>query len=200
MFKGVVKLSVSQTTIQNLVNLVEGKVQIGWSKWWLQHAATLESEFGRADFLKIKFKHCKGASEYLTKLGVPHTLSKRASIIDAEADYHDSMKDEKGNLCKSALNKTWDGAIEQFHNGNTDKSIAIFKNKLALALRSGQHEKLNDLTFDIEKMMASEKEFALACMRVIADIDISKNDLLETYDDLLNDAIDRAREIVSEFE
>ena len=190
-------MDISQATIQKLLDLVEGRVQIGWSNWWRENSKVLEQEIKRADFLKIKFKFCEGVSEYLAKLGIEHTLSKRATTIDNEAIYHDSMKDENGNLSRSVLDKVWGGAIKQFHNGNTETAIKIFKDKLSLVLQSGQHEELNDLTFDIEKLMAFEKEFALACMKIIADIDIFEDGWAETYDDLLNSAIDRAKEIVA---
>ena len=53
-------MGISQETLSKLLDLLEGRVDLGWSKWWLLNSATIEEEFGRADFLKIKFHHCQG--------------------------------------------------------------------------------------------------------------------------------------------
>jgi len=196
----VIGLNISQSTIQNLVNLVEGNVQLGWSKWWLENANTLEQEVSRADFLRMKFNFCAGVSKYLTKIGVTHTLSERAKIIDAEAVYHDSMKDENGNLDKNLLDKTWKGAITQFNRGDTDKAMVIVRTELARALRSKNQAKFEELTFSIEKLFdIGEKPFALACMKEVAEINLSGSNLIETHDDMPNAPIDRAREILNRY-
>ena len=135
----------------------------------------------------------------LKKQGIACVLSERARIIDAEADYADFLKDENGNLLKSRLDKTWKSALSLFNKGKIEESLNLFRKRLFLTLKSKNPQELDDLLFELEKLLKFEKKFALACLELISEIDIMADDILEVYDDLLNHSIAWAQEILKQY-
>ena len=78
-------MSLSIEKIQILKDIIEGREEIFWHKWWEENAKEFEQQLGRTDFLRIKFEHLDGVAQYLDKIGVDYTWSPQARKINVHA-------------------------------------------------------------------------------------------------------------------
>lgn len=185
-------MPLSSENIKLLKDIIEGRQEIFWHKWWEEKSAEFEQELGRTDYLKIKYGHLQGASEYLDKMDIAYTWSQKGRQIDYYSNFDKSLFDEEGKLKKEVLDKFWKGAIGLFNQGNYEQSMKIFNKMLSKALKSKNPQDFDELEFDLEGLIKlGESNFALACLKIIASLD--------TDDDLKFQAIQNAKTFIDEF-
>ena len=182
-------MALSAENIQMLKDIIEGRKEIFWHKWWEENAKVFEQQLGRTDFLKIKFDHLNGVTQYLDKIGVDYTWSPQARKINTHAKFHKSMFDEEGKLKTNEIDRTWKGAIGIFNQSDTKQAMEIFNKMLSKALKNS--DDFNDLEYDLEGLFGlGEEDFSISCLKIIA--------LLESDDDLILPAIQSAKNFIKE--
>lgn len=184
-------MPMSSEKIQTLKEIVEGKSDLWWHKWWRDNAVDLEKELGRTDYLKLKHGRLTAAAEYLKKNNVSFEWSQKGRLAETYSLLGDNLLDENGKLDFNKLDKYWGGAISLFHDGQIDKSMALFEDRLYQIIKSQDVTAFEEMATEDILFRLGETDFALACLRTIVNLKSDERfkdillDFNEYYDDLV---------------
>jgi hypothetical protein len=173
-------------------DLLEGRAAVSWNAWFKRNETGLSQDLPRADFLRLKFHKLDEAEKLLRQAGVEFSLSAVAKREKYYSLLHDSVLDENGRPTEAFRRKLYNGAIGYFLDGQPEKG----KELLATYLRNLNRrpvlkrvEELDALCFDGEmELEYGNQEIGRTMLELVA--------ALPTGDDLLDPAINRARELL----
>ncbi|WP_347254195.1 hypothetical protein [Leminorella grimontii] len=171
--------------MQTLKEIIEGKSDIWWHQWWRDNAAALDKELGRTDYLKLKHGRLTAAAEYLKKNSVSFEWSQKGRLAETYSLLGDNLLDENGKLDFNKLDKHWGGAISLFHDGQVDKSMALFEDRLYQIIKSQDEITFGEMATGDILLQLGETDFALACWRTIINIQSDERfkDILLDFDE-----------------
>jgi hypothetical protein len=173
-------------------DLFEGRAAISWNAWFKRNETQLSQDLPRMDFLRLKFHKLDEAEKLLRETGIqfsPSPLAKREKYYSLLGD---SVLEERGRPKEAFLRKAYDGAMGCFMDGQPEKGkeiLAKFLRKLKRRPVLVRMEELEGMCFDGEMQLEyGEQETGRAMLEMVA--------ALETGNDLLDPAINRARELL----
>jgi hypothetical protein len=176
-------------------NLFEGRAEISWKAWFPQNEAQLTQDLPRVDFLRLKFYNLDEAEKLLKQAGVEYIPSPLAIRRERYyAQLHQSVLDEKGRPKEAFLRKAYGGAVGAFMDKNFEKGKKALKRELGKIMRRHplvRSEDLGDFYFSGEmEFELGNRDLGQAIIELVAAV--------QTDDDLLFFAIDRARELLGQ--
>jgi hypothetical protein len=178
--------------LQYFKDLLEGHAEIGWHAWFRQHEAELIQDLPRMEFLQLKFHNLDEAEKQLNKAGIAYDVSPHGRRERYYALLHPNVLDETGRPTEEFLRRRYGGAVGDFMDGNFDSGRKALKSQLAKIKRRPPLERAEEMgafCFDGEiAFQLGNREFGLAILELIA--------ALPPGDDLLDPAINRARELL----
>lgn len=173
-------------------DLFEGRAAVSWRAWFKQNEAQLAQELPRTDFLRLKFHMLDEAEKLLRGAGIEFSISPLAKREKYYSLLHESVLDENGRPKESFRRKAYDGAFGQFLDGHSVKAketLTAFLRKLKRRPMAKRIEELEGMCFDGEmEFEHGERDLGRTMLELVA--------ALETGDDLLDPAINRAREVL----
>jgi hypothetical protein len=176
-------------------DLLEGRAQVSWNAWFRENDAALVKNLPRMDYLRLKFKKLDEAERLLKEAGINYQTS--PAILKREryfASLHEGVLDERGRPTPQFLRKMYGGAGGAASDGDAHGARQILAKELGKILRLPMIERaqeLGDFCFE------GEQEYALG-NQLLGLIILELVSELATGDDLLDPAILRAREVLSQ--
>ena len=173
-------------------DLLEGRATISWNAWFRRNESELSQELPRMAFLQLKFGKLDEAERLLREAGIDFSISPLARREKCYSLLHESVLDEDGRPKESFRRKAYGGAFGHFLDGQLEegkKTLAAFLRKLKRRPMRERVEELSDFCYDGEmEFEYGDGAVGQAMLELVA--------ALETGDDLLDPAINRAREVL----
>lgn len=176
-------------------DLIEGKDVKAWRIFWKENKDDLEKILGRTEFLQLKFDKVNQAAMMLKNHNIEFVWTPKGKQQKAWANLAESVCDENGKPLEKFRRKLFSGAFGHYLDKQYEDCNKKIKKDLQKTMRVKdmieRTEELGDAESCAESLLdEGYKDFAMMVLKQISEID--------TYDDLLLHAIDRAKKRINE--